>query len=754
MARLRILAPEGSRDVTLKDRFSIGRTEGADLVLDDKGISRRHCEFVARDGGFAVSDLGSSNGTLVNGDKATGERPLVDGDKVRVGGITLTYLARDADYVLRFQGGEHSGREIALTADRTTFGRRPDSTLAFVDVKVSGVHLEIVKDGTSCVLRDLGSTNGTFLGGHKVTEVALSHGDRVKLGQNEFVFVDLSRGAASVESAGDPSATAKSAALPPPRSKAPALLALTGLVVAIGGAGAWYWKQSQRSGAATSARVAPPAPSGTLLVEDWSFEEAAAVGAQWSAELGDGFSTRTSAGGSGSSVFGATVESGHAVASARKPVAIRGGRALRFSGQLAGDDRALVSAAIRFIRQGDETTEARQLSVVAARSEQPGFTPFDVVMVAPGWANGAEIVLVARGDGVVAVDDLALEADATVPRAANVGDLTVQDRGGSFAVEHGAPLLELLAPYGSGTLAPTEEGGAPARVELPPGGFSASVVADGARLTAHPGRAPLAPEGFAALLAPELSTSGVTLLLGGRSEHHFGAFDVTGAKSLLVGAAAERIELQFAAPQRIVGVERGDSLELRFPTSAELVVTLRTNFDAERKEAADLLAKAQQAWRDGRAGPALQLIRELRGRVPHDEKTAELARQLDAEIVPTLETELSAIDADALAAEFLGSLVRYRKTLTRATKLLEQSEGLEAAKDLTARVERMKATVAAMERERREGEARRLLKLARAYQAQKPPLRDRGATAKQLLEELEKSYADTAAAAEARGGGR
>ena len=168
MARLKISAPDGVRDVVLGERLTIGRVEGADLVLDDKGISRKHCEL-AKDAkapsGWTIRDLGSSNGTFVNGDKIADARPLADGDTIRIGGLTLAFLERDSDCSLRFTAGEHAGREIPLAGARTTLGRRPDNAIAFVDVKVSGVHLEIVKEGDGFVLRDLGSTNGTFLDG-------------------------------------------------------------------------------------------------------------------------------------------------------------------------------------------------------------------------------------------------------------------------------------------------------------------------------------------------------------------------------------------------------------------------------------------------------------------------------------------------------------------------------------------------------------------------------------------------------------
>ena len=74
----------------------LGRDESADVVLDDPGISRRHCEVrVTHDGPRLVShlrDLGSTNGTYVNGEP-TDAVPLTDGDQITVGRTHATFHA-------------------------------------------------------------------------------------------------------------------------------------------------------------------------------------------------------------------------------------------------------------------------------------------------------------------------------------------------------------------------------------------------------------------------------------------------------------------------------------------------------------------------------------------------------------------------------------------------------------------------------------------------------------------------------------
>jgi hypothetical protein len=68
----------------------VGRERGSvDLVLDDPGVSRRHARVVPDNGGVIVEDLGSSNGTFVNGQRISGPVELGAGDEVRVGATVL-----------------------------------------------------------------------------------------------------------------------------------------------------------------------------------------------------------------------------------------------------------------------------------------------------------------------------------------------------------------------------------------------------------------------------------------------------------------------------------------------------------------------------------------------------------------------------------------------------------------------------------------------------------------------------------------
>jgi pSer/pThr/pTyr-binding forkhead associated (FHA) protein len=76
---------------------TIGREAGsADLVLEDEGVSRTHARVSAADAAPTVEDLGSSNGTYVNGERIDAVIELADGDAIQVGGTVLEVTGADS----------------------------------------------------------------------------------------------------------------------------------------------------------------------------------------------------------------------------------------------------------------------------------------------------------------------------------------------------------------------------------------------------------------------------------------------------------------------------------------------------------------------------------------------------------------------------------------------------------------------------------------------------------------------------------
>jgi hypothetical protein len=79
-----------------------------------------------------------------------------------------------------------AGRTHELTVDKTTIGRVEDNTFQIAEASVSSHHCEILLRGSDVVVKDLNSTNGTFINGEKVTETVLKPGQVLRLGQIEM----------------------------------------------------------------------------------------------------------------------------------------------------------------------------------------------------------------------------------------------------------------------------------------------------------------------------------------------------------------------------------------------------------------------------------------------------------------------------------------------------------------------------------------------------------------------------------------
>jgi pSer/pThr/pTyr-binding forkhead associated (FHA) protein len=71
-------------------QFVIGRDEGCHLRPASPAISKRHCAVFIRNGEVFVRDLGSTNGTLVNDEAVVGDKPVKDGDRLKVGPLDFT----------------------------------------------------------------------------------------------------------------------------------------------------------------------------------------------------------------------------------------------------------------------------------------------------------------------------------------------------------------------------------------------------------------------------------------------------------------------------------------------------------------------------------------------------------------------------------------------------------------------------------------------------------------------------------------
>jgi predicted component of type VI protein secretion system len=71
----------------------LGRVPEASVRIDSASVSRHHARITVSDAGSSIEDLGSKNGTFLNGTRVTGSQPLRDQDEVRLGRVRVVFRA-------------------------------------------------------------------------------------------------------------------------------------------------------------------------------------------------------------------------------------------------------------------------------------------------------------------------------------------------------------------------------------------------------------------------------------------------------------------------------------------------------------------------------------------------------------------------------------------------------------------------------------------------------------------------------------
>ncbi|MEJ2484719.1 MAG: FHA domain-containing protein [Anaerolineales bacterium] len=172
------------------EKVTFGRSAENDIVIDSPIVSRNHGYFErSPNGGYTLVVLpAAGNPVSVNGKVVTKSTHLIHGSKMRIGGqdpglmVSMTYT---------------SPAEAALVEEEITFGpknviqigRDADNDLVLNIPQVSRFHAQLEKVGQRYKLTDLGSTNGTFVNGERITgEVWLHQDDSIRIGSQRFVI--------------------------------------------------------------------------------------------------------------------------------------------------------------------------------------------------------------------------------------------------------------------------------------------------------------------------------------------------------------------------------------------------------------------------------------------------------------------------------------------------------------------------------------------------------------------------------------
>jgi len=160
MAEISVQAADGSREryPLLKARVTIGRSRDSDIFLPDQWLSRQHAEILQKPDGYYVSDLGSKNGTLLNGGRIHEQQRLRAGDVITLG-----------EHILTFSLGEPGDEEEELDSD-------PVGTRVFSARELSDIKTKPAIDATELarqnrVLSVLSRAAGSLVRHHSLEEV-------------------------------------------------------------------------------------------------------------------------------------------------------------------------------------------------------------------------------------------------------------------------------------------------------------------------------------------------------------------------------------------------------------------------------------------------------------------------------------------------------------------------------------------------------------------------------------------------------
>lgn len=213
------------RVVTEKKRVSIGRTQDNDIVLENRGVSRKHAQIEFNNEAAVIIDNESLNGTFVN-NRRVAEEILRDNDVITIGKYTLEFHSQterpepvdqlDGTMILKTKqqkellDGDRQQRELVnriggsaliglentglaeyrIDREVTTLGKAKFVHIRAKGFLLSGIQAKIVKEGENYFLMNLGRKGKTLLNGEPVTRAQLKNGDILQVGKSTFRFIE------------------------------------------------------------------------------------------------------------------------------------------------------------------------------------------------------------------------------------------------------------------------------------------------------------------------------------------------------------------------------------------------------------------------------------------------------------------------------------------------------------------------------------------------------------------------------------
>ena len=180
-------------------QITLGRGEDATIRLKgDSELSRNHTQLTVHNGDVYITDLGSSNGTYVDGKFIEKSTKLLIGSQIQLGGSLIVVsdiqlnpprLCRDVPpefiIILKELRNDDIGKEYSVTIREITIGRGLNAQIRLLNSsgELSRIHAKLEAREGDVYIIDLNSINGTYVDGKKITGIhKLSIGSTVKLG--------------------------------------------------------------------------------------------------------------------------------------------------------------------------------------------------------------------------------------------------------------------------------------------------------------------------------------------------------------------------------------------------------------------------------------------------------------------------------------------------------------------------------------------------------------------------------------------
>ena len=146
----------GQRWTIDADEFIIGRGHDCHIVLPERQVSRHHVKILQENGGFVLHDLGSKNGTHINGAQVEGTAVLQDGDEIQIAlAVKLVFVGTDATIPLTFEAPKPQGNLVIDDSRRAVIIKKSELSPPLSLAQFRLLELLYNADGAVCSRDDI-----------------------------------------------------------------------------------------------------------------------------------------------------------------------------------------------------------------------------------------------------------------------------------------------------------------------------------------------------------------------------------------------------------------------------------------------------------------------------------------------------------------------------------------------------------------------------------------------------------------------